>query len=85
MANKRITDVDYLDSLNNNESFFINQNNALKQINKKDIVFDIENGGTGATTIEAARDNLGITTELNKKVDVKDFVVYDGVLILNFL
>ena len=29
MANKRITDVDYIDSLNSNESFFVNQNNSL--------------------------------------------------------
>ncbi len=49
MANKRITDVDFLDSLSSNESFFVNQNNSIKQINKSNIVFDIANGGTGAT------------------------------------
>ena len=43
MANKRITDVDFLDSLSSNESFFVNQNNAIKQINKGNIVFDIVN------------------------------------------
>ena len=61
MANKRITDVDFVDSLNSNESFFINQNNSIKQINKSNVVFDISNGGTGATTIEEARANLGIS------------------------
>lgn len=40
MADKRITDVDFLDSLNSDESFFVNQNNAIKQINKSNIVFD---------------------------------------------
>ena len=61
MANKRITDVDFIESLNSGESFFVNQNNILKQINKSDVVFDIVNGGTGATTVEDAQDNLGIT------------------------
>ena len=68
MANKRITDVDFLESLNSDESFFVNQNNSIKQINKSNIVFDIANGGTGASTAEGALDNLGIkatATELN--------------------
>ena len=68
MANKRITEVDYIDSLNSNESFFINHNNSIKQINKSDIVFEISNGGTGATTPAEALENLGITVtaeELN--------------------
>jgi hypothetical protein len=60
-TNKRITDVDFLDSLNSNESFFVNQNNTLKQINKSNIVFDITNGGTGASDATTARNNLGIT------------------------
>lgn len=59
MSNKRITDVDFLDSLNSDESFFVNHNNSIKQINKRDIVFDVANGGTGATTAAAARENLG--------------------------
>lgn len=59
MANKRITDVDFLGSLNNGESFFVNQNNTVKQINKKNITFDIANGGTGATSAEKALVNLG--------------------------
>ena len=68
MANKRITDVDFLDSLKSDESFFVNQNNSIKQINKSNIVFDIVNGGTGASTAAGALTNLGITataTELN--------------------
>ena len=59
MADRRITDVDYAESLASNESFFINQNNTLKQINKSNVVFSISNGGTGATTADEARANLG--------------------------
>ena len=60
MANKRITDVDFLSSLSGDESFFVNQNNAIKQINKNDIVFGIASGGTGANTIVDARKNLEV-------------------------
>ena len=56
---KRITDVDFLDSLSGDESFFINQNSAIKQINRSNIIFGITNGGTGATTAKDARVNLG--------------------------
>lgn len=56
---KRITDVDFLNSLNGDESFFVNQNSSIKQINKSNIVFGITNGGTGATTAKDARVNLG--------------------------
>lgn len=59
MANKRITDVDFIESLNSDESFFVNQNSTIKQINKSDIVFGITNGGTGATDSETALTNLG--------------------------
>lgn len=58
MTNKRITDVDFIESLNSDESFFVNQNNTIKQINKGDITFDIVNGGTGANNAEDARENL---------------------------
>lgn len=56
---KRITDVDFLDSLKGDESFFINQNSTIKQINRSNILFGITNGGTGATTAKDARANLG--------------------------
>lgn len=60
MANKRITDVGVIDSLNSNESFFVNQNSTIKQIKKEDITFGIINGGTGADNAEDARNNLGL-------------------------
>lgn len=63
MANKRITDVDFLESLDSDESFFVNQNNTIKQINRGNITFGITNGGTGATDAATARDNLGITPD----------------------
>lgn len=63
MANKRITDVDFLDSLNSDESFFVNRNNSIKQINKKNVVMEIVNGGTGATTAEQALINLGAASQ----------------------
>lgn len=58
MANKRITDVGIINSLNSDESFFVNQNGSIKQINKGNITFDIVNGGTGANNAEDARKNL---------------------------
>lgn len=60
MAGKRITDVDFIESLNSDESFFINQNSTIKQIKRSDVVFNINNGGTGATTVADARNNLGL-------------------------
>lgn len=60
MADKRITDVDYINSLTGDESFFVNHNNSIKQVNKSNIVFDVTNGGTGAATAADARVNLGL-------------------------
>lgn len=57
---KRLTDVDYIDSLNSSGSFFVNQSNTVRQINKEDIVFGITSGGTGAKNAEDARTNLGL-------------------------
>lgn len=60
MADKKITSVDFVKLLNSNESFFINQNNAIKQISIDDIIFGISNGGTGADNVSDARINLGL-------------------------
>lgn len=70
MANKRITDVDYIDSLNSNESFFVNQNSALKQINKENVIFGVSNGGTGAKTAKDARLNLGAVSMDSRVVEL---------------
>ena len=52
------------------ESFFVNQNNAIKQVSKSNVVFGITNGGTGATTAEQARTNLGVApTEHTHSID----------------
>lgn len=37
MATKRITDVAYAETLNDNDSIFINQNDVIKQISKKNV------------------------------------------------
>lgn len=68
---KRITDVDFLDSLNGDESFFVNQNSAIKQINKSNIVFGVTNGGTGATTAKDARVNLGAVSINTSTVELQ--------------
>lgn len=60
MANKRITDVGVVTTLDSDESFFINKNNAIKQIKRKDIVVSVSSGGTGATTVAGARNALGL-------------------------
>lgn len=58
MANKRITDVDSIDSLSGSESFFINRNNTIRQVNKSNVIWDVSNGGTGVTTLEGLRSLL---------------------------
>ena len=63
MLNRRITDVDFVESLESDESFFINKNSSIKQINKGKVIFEITNGGTGATNASDARANLKITPE----------------------
>ena len=37
MATKRITDVDYAQTFNDNDSIFINQNDCIKQISKNKV------------------------------------------------
>lgn len=58
MANKKLTDAGFIDSFNEIGSFFVNQNNSIKQIDRDDVVFGIEYGGTGANNAEEARINL---------------------------
>lgn len=63
MADKRITDVDFVESLNSNESFFINQNNAIKQVKRNDITFYVPNGGTGKQSVTIGNFLVGNGTE----------------------
>ena len=70
MADKRITDVDIIDSLNSDESFFVNQNSTIKQVNKSNIIWSVNNGGTGATTAKDARVNLGAVTMTNTTIEL---------------
>lgn len=67
MANKRITDVDFINSLNSNESFFINQNNTIKQINKNNVVLPVSSLGITASADELNKLDgvISTTTELN--------------------
>lgn len=44
MANKRITDVDFLESLNSDESFFVNHNNSIKQISRTNLKMQKQHG-----------------------------------------
>lgn len=50
---KRITDVDTVDSLNSNESFFINQNSSLKQVNIDNVFANIANKITNVDPIDS--------------------------------
>lgn len=70
MANKRITDVDFINSLNSNESFFINQNNTIKQINKNNVVLPVSSLGITATADELnVLNGITATTEELNKLD----------------
>ena len=42
MSKKRITDVNYAESINDNDSVFINQGDILRQINKADLFNNIQ-------------------------------------------
>ena len=89
MIDKKITDVDYIDSLNSDESFFVNKNSSIKQINKSNIVFGINNGGTGATTVEEARENLGaaslydlsnLETSISERISESESIIENDLL-----
>lgn len=83
MANKRITEVDSIDSLNSNDSLFVNHNNTIRQVSKSNVVFDVANGGTGATNAADARANLGVAAanhehSISELVDGTLAVAYGG-------
>jgi len=61
MANKRITDVDYIDKLDPNDSIFVNSDNAIKQVPSGSIIIPVENGGTGVSTTEEIIETLGLS------------------------
>jgi hypothetical protein len=81
MANKRITEVDSIDSLNSNDSLFVNHNNTIKQVSKSNVVFDVANGGTGATNAADARANLGVAAA-NHEHSISELV--DGTLSVTY-
>ena len=58
MANKRLTDASFVNDFTTIETFFVKENGSVKQVEKDKIVFGINNGGTGATTVEEALKNL---------------------------
>lgn len=66
MANKQITTVDTVE-LKSNELFFINQNNAIKQATKADVIKNIVNSFSDESIAEDVKKNLdlGLVAEDN--------------------
>lgn len=73
MANRRLTDAGFIESFDEVGSFFVNKNNSIKQVDKNNIVFSIENGGTGATDSETARKNLNAAHVDHTHTEFDDF------------
>ena len=54
MANKKITDVDVVSTINDADYLFVNQNSAIRQIKKSDIIKDISVDTTLSVAGQAA-------------------------------
>lgn len=54
MANKKITDVDIVSTINDTDYLFINQNSTLKQIQKTNVIKDLEIDSTLSVSGQAA-------------------------------
>ena len=67
MSKKRITDVNYTESLSDNDSVFVNHGDILKQINKKDLFDNIQ------TKIDEVNENLQNTkVSVDRKINGKE-------------
>ena len=71
MANKRITEVDFIDLLNSDESFFINRNNSIKQISRENLKIMPTTGGkfTGDVTMGS---NLILSNGINVETELSN-------------
>ena len=54
MATKKITEVDIVNSLSDNDAIFVNSSNSLKQISKSKLVTKGEDGGYYAPSVDTA-------------------------------
>ena len=78
MANKKITDVDVVSTINDADYLFVNQNSAIRQIKKSNIIKDIsidttlsvagqaaDAKATGDAISQLSEDNAELKSDLN--------------------